>query len=235
MRNRIRIVAVSPWVNDDDVGAVHKQQTPGERRRRAVHWASQNREPTARADVWTATHFVAHPTSTNGALRSSTQAGGNGARVPSIHHGRDNKLGSMERTRADGGTTQARAEGELSLELGGINGEETPAHSGGRAGEGRWLLVGRAEASGPGCSLATGREEHGEAVAVQRRPAMGDGELTARARGRSDHGRAPTGNPTHEHRKPRPRGGRRHGLRLSCATNQRENMAREWGRHEEEP
>jgi hypothetical protein len=29
MRNRIRIVAVSPGVNDDDVGATQKQQTPG--------------------------------------------------------------------------------------------------------------------------------------------------------------------------------------------------------------
>jgi hypothetical protein len=63
--------------------------------------------------------------------------------VPSIHHGRDNKLGSMERSRADGGTTQARAEGELGLELCGINGEETPAHSGGRAGEG--ALFGRSD------------------------------------------------------------------------------------------
>jgi hypothetical protein len=155
--------------------------------------------------------------------------------VSSIHHGRDNKLGSMERSRAGGGTTQARAEGELGLELGGINGEETPAHSGGQAEEGRWLLAGRAEASGPGRSLAMGREEQGEAIAVQRRSAMGNGELTARARGRSDHGRAPAGNPAHKQRKPRPRGGRRHGLWLPCATDQRENVAWEWGRHEEEP
>jgi hypothetical protein len=86
---------------------------------------------------------------------------GNGAWAPSVHHGRDDKLGSMKRSRAGGGMTQARAEGKLGLELGGINGEETPAHSGSRAGEGRWPLAGRAEASGPGSSLATGREEQG--------------------------------------------------------------------------
>jgi hypothetical protein len=115
--------------------------------------------------------------------------------VLSVHLGRENKLGSMERSRAGGGTTQARAEGELGLELGGINGEETPTHSGGRAGEGRWLLAGRAEASGPGRSLATGREEQGEVVGVQKWPTMGDSEFTARARGRSGHGRAPADNP----------------------------------------
>jgi hypothetical protein len=34
---------------------------------------------------------------------------------------------------------------------------------------------------------------------------MGDGELTARARGRSGQGRAPTGTPAHEQRRPWPR------------------------------
>ncbi|PWZ11137.1 hypothetical protein Zm00014a_031017 [Zea mays] len=84
---------------------------------------------------------------------------GNGAWAPSFHHGRDGELGSVKRSRAGGGTTQARAERKLDLELGGINGEETHAHSGSRAGEGCWPLAGRAEASGPGSSLATGREE----------------------------------------------------------------------------
>jgi hypothetical protein len=62
MRNRTRIVAVSPGVNDDDIGAAQKQQTTSERRRRAVHWASRNSEPTARGDVGAATHNIIFPT-----------------------------------------------------------------------------------------------------------------------------------------------------------------------------
>jgi hypothetical protein len=54
MWNRTSIVAVSPGVNGDDVGAAQKQQTTGERRRRAVHGASQNSESTERGDVGTA-------------------------------------------------------------------------------------------------------------------------------------------------------------------------------------
>ncbi|AQK81638.1 hypothetical protein ZEAMMB73_Zm00001d036662 [Zea mays] len=65
----------------------------------------------------------------------------NGARAPSVHHGRDTKLGLMERSGAGGGMTRARAEGELGLQLGGITGEEAPTHRGGRAGDGRWLLA----------------------------------------------------------------------------------------------
>jgi hypothetical protein len=41
-------------VNDDDKGAAQKQQTPGERRQRAVHCAAQSSEP--RGDVGAAAH-----------------------------------------------------------------------------------------------------------------------------------------------------------------------------------
>jgi hypothetical protein len=44
-------------------------------------------------------HFVERIASINGALRSSTQQG-NGARAPSVHHGRDAELGSVKRSRA---------------------------------------------------------------------------------------------------------------------------------------
>ena len=60
MQNRTRIVAVSPGVDDDDVGAAQEQQTPGERRRRAVHWDSQNSEPAAHGDVGAAAHGEAN-------------------------------------------------------------------------------------------------------------------------------------------------------------------------------
>jgi hypothetical protein len=60
MRNQIRIIAVSPGVNDVADGAAQKQQTPGERRRRVVHWASQNSEPAARADIGGAAHGEAN-------------------------------------------------------------------------------------------------------------------------------------------------------------------------------
>jgi hypothetical protein len=62
MRNRTRIVAVSPGVNDDDIGAAQKQQPTGESRRRAVHWASRNSEPTAREDVGAAAYNIIFPT-----------------------------------------------------------------------------------------------------------------------------------------------------------------------------
>jgi hypothetical protein len=84
MRNRTRSVAVSPGVNDDDDGAVQKQQTTGECRRRAVHLASQNSEPTARADVGAAAHFAEHLASTAGHCAAARKQGGR--RVTS--HGR---------------------------------------------------------------------------------------------------------------------------------------------------
>jgi hypothetical protein len=47
--------------------------------------------------------------------------------------------------------TRARAEGELGLQLGGINGEEAPAHRGGRAGDGRWFLAAGEQGKGFSC------------------------------------------------------------------------------------
>jgi hypothetical protein len=41
-------------------GAAQKQQTPGERRRRAVHGAPQNSEPAARGDVGAAAQNIEH-------------------------------------------------------------------------------------------------------------------------------------------------------------------------------
>jgi hypothetical protein len=62
MRNRTRIIAVSSGVNDDDIRAAQKQQTTDELRRRAVHWASRNSEPTAHGDVGAAAHNIIFPT-----------------------------------------------------------------------------------------------------------------------------------------------------------------------------
>jgi hypothetical protein len=45
----------------------------------------------------------------------------------------------------------------LGLELGGINGEEAPAHRGGRAGEGHWLLAGRRAGGGAQGQVTMGR------------------------------------------------------------------------------
>jgi hypothetical protein len=82
---------VSPGVNDDDDGAAQKQQTTGECRRRAVHCAYKTASPQSAEtsgllqeidDVWLAAHFVEHIASTNGALRSSTQAGRKPGREP---------------------------------------------------------------------------------------------------------------------------------------------------------
>jgi hypothetical protein len=59
MRNRTRIVAVSPGVNDDDDGAAQKQQTTGGHHG-VLLTAQQNSKPTARGDVEAAAHFVEH-------------------------------------------------------------------------------------------------------------------------------------------------------------------------------
>ena len=51
---------VSLGVNDVDVGAAQKQQTPSEHRRRAVRWASQNSETAARGSVGAAAQNIEH-------------------------------------------------------------------------------------------------------------------------------------------------------------------------------
>jgi hypothetical protein len=60
--------------------AAQKQQTTGERRRRAVHCASQNSEPTARGDVGVAAHFVEHS-------QSMRSAGLQGDAAAGVDHG----------------------------------------------------------------------------------------------------------------------------------------------------
>jgi hypothetical protein len=66
-------------------------------------------------DAWFVVHFVERIANINGALCSSTQAGGNGARTPSVHHGRDAELGSMKRSRAGRGKPPRKISAPLLL------------------------------------------------------------------------------------------------------------------------
>jgi hypothetical protein len=66
--------------------------------RRAAHCATQNSKPAARGAVGAAAHCVEHLASAKGHCAAARNRG-NGARAPSVHHGRDDELGSVKRSR----------------------------------------------------------------------------------------------------------------------------------------
>jgi hypothetical protein len=83
-----------------------------------------------------AAHFAEHIASINGARRSSTQAG-DGARALSIHHGRDDELGSVKRSRGwRPWTGRGLLHGAMDMDLAEVGPKSSCATKGENRGEG---------------------------------------------------------------------------------------------------
>jgi hypothetical protein len=102
-------------------GAAQKQQTTGERRRRAVHCASRNSELAARGDVGAATHFVEHSQSMRSAGLQGDAAAGvdhglHGERGCCPRLGEENRGSSHGKEKRRGELGEERCAGQLFLD-----------------------------------------------------------------------------------------------------------------------